>query len=129
MKSRFFNDNTWRNATPSCTRADMNDEFMARLERAREIANTPFVVTSAARSREHEIRQGRNGTSSHVPIESNIKSERGARAVDIRCTESRARFRIIFGAIQAGFTRIGVHPTFIHLDDSPNHDPEVVWFY
>ena len=129
MESRFFNDNTWRNATPSCTRADMNDEFVARLVRTRERANTPFFIKSAARTREHELRQGRSGNSSHVPVESDIKEERGARAVDIRCTESRARFHIISAAIQEGFTRIGVHPNFIHLDDSPTHDQQVVWFY
>ena len=119
MESRFFNDNTWARANPACTRADMNDEFMARLERAREIADTPFIVNSAFRSVEHEKSRGRSGKGAHPT----------GRAVDIRCTESRARFRIIYGAIQAGFTRIGVNKTFIHLDDSPAHDPEVVWFY
>ena len=92
---------------------------MARLERTRERANTPFPINSAFRSHEHELRQGRNGNSSHTT----------GRAVDIRCTGSRERFLIIAAAIQEGFTRIGVHPTFIHLDDSPTHDQQVVWFY
>ena len=119
MKSRFFNDNTWRNATPSCTWDDMHPEFLARLERTRERANTPFRINSAFRSVEHERSRGRSGNSSHTT----------GRAVDIACTGSRERFLIIRAAIQEGFTRIGVHPTFIHLDDSPTHDPEVVWFY
>ena len=118
-RSRFFNDNTWARANPPCTWDDMNPEFLAKLEIARTIANTPFVINSAFRTREHELRQGRNGNSSHVT----------GRAVDIRCTDSRARFHIIKGLIEAGFDRIGVHPGFIHADDSPTHDKEVVWFY
>jgi len=119
MESRFFNDNTWARANPACTRADMNDEFMARLERAREIADTPFVINSAFRTVEHERQQGRAGTSSHTT----------GRAVDIRCTDSHLRMRIYDALRVAGFNRIGIHPTFIHVDDSPAHPANVMFLY
>jgi len=119
MKSRFFNDNTWHNATPACTWDDMHPDFLARLERAREIAGVPFVINSAFRTVEHERSRGRSGSSSHTT----------GRAVDIQATDSRRRYHIIRGLYAAGFTRIGHHPTFIHVDDSPAHDQEVFFGY
>ena len=118
-ESRFFNDNTWARAVPACTRADMNNEFMAKLVRAREIADTPFVINSAFRTVEHERRQGRAGTSSHTT----------GRAVDIRCTDSGLRMRIYDALRAVGFNRIGIHSGFIHVDDSPNHPANVLFLY
>ena len=119
MKSRFFNDNTWAQANPACTWDDMHPEFLTKLERAREIAGVPFVINSAFRTVEHEQSRGRSGSSSHTT----------GRAVDIQAIDNRHRFHIIRGLYAAGFDRIGHHPTFIHVDDSPAHDKEVFFGY
>jgi hypothetical protein len=30
---------------------------------------------------------------------------------------------------EAGFNRIGIHEHFIHVDDDPSKDADVVWLY
>ena len=119
VTARFFSEGEFQRAIPSGSLQDMNQEFMSKLDRTRGRAGIPFIVNSAFRSVEHERSRGRAGTSSHTT----------GRAIDIRCHTDRNRFLILRAAIEEGFTRIGMHPTFIHLDDSSNHTPEVVWFY
>lgn len=118
----FFNDNTWANAVPSCTRADMADDFIDRLNLARSISHPQvYVINSAYRTREHEISRRRTGNGPHTT----------GRAVDIRARNSRERDAILRGLYAAGFHRIGVNfqSNFIHVDDSHDHDPNVFFPY
>lgn len=98
---------------------DINPDSLKRLNRAREIAGIPFIVTSAYRSPEHNKRVGGAPDSAHL---------RG-RAFDIRCNNTRERYCIIHGALAAGFTRIGVGKSFVHLDDDPSLPQCVIWTY
>ena len=97
----------------------MHCDTMARLNRMREIAGIPLVLTCAYRSPAHDRARGRSGTGAHTL----------GRAVDIRCNADNTRYKIITAALAAGFTRIGVADTFVHLDDSPTHAQCVVWTY
>lgn len=93
---------------------------MNRLETARVIADVPFILSSAARSVSYEISKGRKGTSSHCLLP--------CVAVDILCSTGYQRQRIIYGLISAGFTRIGIAKTFIHVDyDTDKTD--AIWLY
>jgi len=49
--------------------------------------------------------------------------------VDIHCTNSRGRAIIIDALRKAGFTRFGIGNTFIHTDNDPDKDPDVMWLY
>lgn len=91
---------------------------MDRLDEARHIANVPFIINSAYRTKEYELSKGRSSTSSHC---------KGC-AVDLRCTNSTARLHILTGLIQAGFTRIGIASTFIHVDYDKEKD-SAIWIY
>lgn len=102
-----------------CTIDDINPDSLARLDRARDIAGVPFVINSAYRSPEHEKNKGRSGTGAHTL----------GRAFDIACMDSACRWKIVFGALSAGFTRIGIASTFVHLDDSPAHPNPRIWLY
>lgn len=96
----------------------MDLDFLHRLDKAREIANTPFKITSGYRSPEHNQKVGGRVGSSHLK----------GLAVDILCTNSGTRSDIIFGLINAGFSRIGIAENFIHADldkDKPN----AIWLY
>ena len=115
ITARFFQESEFQNANPACSLQDMHPETMRRLDLARSIAGIPFVVNSAFRTVEHEKRKGRTGTSSHTT----------GRAVDIRCNTDRNRYLIITVLL----IRIGVHRTFIHVDDSPMHTAQVIFFY
>lgn len=50
-------------------------------------------------------------------------------AVDIACTDSATRFKIVAWALSHGITRVGVAKTFVHLDTSPTHPQAVLWLY
>lgn len=96
----------------------MSHEFMERLDKARCIAETPFIINSAYRSIAYELERGRTGTSSHT---------KGV-AVDLRCTDGAARLQIIRGLLAAGFVRIGIGKTFIHVDYDTEKTPNI-WLY
>jgi uncharacterized protein YcbK (DUF882 family) len=117
----YFTSKDFENANPKCRIGDMKSHFLHRLDVARFHAGVPFIITSAFRTIEHEHSRGRDGSSSHTL----------GVAVDIAATNSRTRFKIIAGLLKAGFTRIGINAKrgFIHVDDDPAKDPEVIWAY
>jgi hypothetical protein len=84
---------------------NMNVDFLAKLDEAREYANIPFIINSAYRSQEHPL-SIKNPTSSHIK----------GLAVDIKANDSRQRFLILDALIAVGFNRIGIAGTFIHVD-------------
>lgn len=115
--SKFFKDDEFKRV--ACSRSDINDESLERLDRAREIAGIPFILNSAYRSPETEKAHGRSGSGAHTL----------GRAFDIRCTDNASRYLIVFGALAAGFRRIGIGSTFVHLDDSTTHPTPRIWLY
>lgn len=118
-KAKYFSEREFELCSPSCSLQDMQQSTMSKLDTAREIAGIPFVLNSAFRSSDHDRSRGRSGTGAHTL----------GRAVDIRCNTDRNRFLIISALIKAGFKRIGISKTFIHVDDSPVHTQEVAWMY
>lgn len=119
MNLKYFNDKEFKRATPACSLSDMNEDFMHRLDEAREFAKIPFVINSAFRSVDYEIEKGRTGTSQHCK----------GLAVDLRCRTNAERFRIVASLLALGFRRIGIGTNFIHVDDGyPNSEP-IIWTY
>lgn len=97
----------------------MRLSFLNKLDIARSIAETPFKITSGARCWKHNNDEGGSKTSSHLD----------GWAVDIFVFDSEERFKILKALLQAGFKRIGIRKDFIHVDDDPNKNSEVVWIY
>ena len=97
----------------------MNEDFLAKLDNARMIADIPFVINSAWRSAEHNEKVGGKPDSSHLK----------GLAVDIKVTNSRQRFIVLQSLIAAGFNGIGIAKTFIHVDGDNEKDPRVTWLY
>lgn len=114
--AKFFSDSEFLKI--GCTRSQVNDDSLRRLDRAREIAGIPFVLTSAYRSPADELAKGRTGKGAHTL----------GKAFDIRCWNSADRWKIVHAAIAAGFPRIGIGNSFIHVDDSDLSGP-VIWLY
>jgi zinc D-Ala-D-Ala carboxypeptidase len=98
---------------------DMRPAFVERLETARVAARMPFVITSGMRCEGHNRAVGGVDSSSHT---------RGW-AADIACRDSGSRMRIVRALLGAGFTRVGIARTFVHVDADPDLPPEVVWVY
>ena len=93
---------------------DTDKHFLQRLLVFRVLLDMPVLVNSGFRCNKHALQSANHGS---------------GKAVDIECDNSRYRFKVIKAAITAGFRRIGIGETFIHLDDNPVGDQEVVWLY
>ena len=96
----------------------MVPHVLKRIGRARELAKTPFVITSGYRTEAHNKEVGGSKTSSHLK----------GFAVDISCTNSSQREKIISALIIAGFQRVGIAKTFIHADTDKSKSP-AIWLY
>ena len=98
---------------------NMDVSFLNKLSKARELAAIGFKITSGYRSPAHNAKVGGVPSSSHTV----------GRAVDIYAPTSTQKYIIINALLQAGFDRIGVAKNFIHVDDDPSKNEEVIWTY
>ena len=89
------------------------------LDACREEAGVPFVINSGPRCWHHNKLIGGAEYSEHVDGE----------AADVRCRNSKDRYKILQAAHKMGVSRIGVAKGFIHLGVSDTHTPYVVWVY
>lgn len=102
----------------------MQSSTLKKLSEARESPlvienNVRFNLTSAIRCKQRNTEERGARTSAHLT----------GHAIDINAESSRTRFIILKALLDAGFTRIGIHPTFIHADDAPYSTKEVAWLY
>ena len=97
---------------------NMNVDFLAKLDEAREFAGIPFIINSAYRSPSHP-ESIKNPTSSHIK----------GLAVDISAKDSITRFKVLDALIAVGFNRIGIAGTFIHVDLDYDKSQNVIWTY
>jgi len=97
----------------------MSVEFLNKLAQARKIAAISFKITSGYRSPAHNEKVGGVKGSSHT----------NGHAADIYAPTSRQKYLIINALLQAGFNRIGVAKNFIHVDDDPSKNEDVIWTY
>lgn len=121
QKLPFFEDHEFNCPCGKCGlgRAQMQPDLLSRLVYARKTANIPFVITSAIRCEEHNKAVGGVDSSAHTD----------GYAVDLAITDSSKRFLILSALSEAGFHRIGIAKTFIHVDCDPRKVPGVVWVY
>jgi len=121
---RNFNLKEFDSPDLSGSGLNMDKDFLSMLDNARDIAKTPFKITSGYRTKEHNVaiykKLGKK------PIES---SHLKGLACDIACSDSRARFLIINALLEAGFTRIGIANNFIHVDSDCEKSQDVIWTY
>lgn len=96
----------------------MNQDLLMMLDQVRDRAGIPLVLSSAYRCPAHNQAVGGVDDSAHT---------RGY-AVDIKCLNSHTRFLILQAALEVGFRRIELAPTWVHLDNDPNK-PQDVAFY
>ena len=97
----------------------MRDEFLDKLDRAREISGVPFRINSGMRSYDWNRRVGGSENSSHLT----------GWAADISATTSNRRFLIVRALMEVGFTRIGIGDTFVHVDCEPDKIENCTWLY
>jgi len=119
FKLTFFSLNEFDSPDILGSGAKMNKEFLLKLDKARADAGIPFKINSGYRSQEHNLKVGGVFTSAH---------KKGL-AVDISAKTSGERSTILKSLMKQGFNRFGIGHTFIHVDQDPEKDPNVIWTY
>lgn len=115
---KYFSNDEFLRCTPPCTMEDLSDELLDRLDVVRSLCGFPLIVNSAYRSFDYEQERGRTGSSSHC---------KGI-AVDLAVTSGEKRLKIVQNALRAGFKRIGIAKTFVHLDLDEGKSSSI-WLY
>lgn len=85
------------------------------IDLARSLAGVPFIINSGYRTEYQNKKVNGSPKSSHLH----------GYAVDVKCSESKRRYAIIDAALQVGFHRLGIYPTFIHMDNDPQKAPRI----
>jgi len=105
---------------PCCQQVrPMQHTFINLLDKARAIANVPFVITSGYRCKDYNKYVGGVADSSHTK----------GYAADIQVENSHMRCKMLAALISVGFNRIGIADTFIHVDMDPDKPANVIWLY
>lgn len=99
---------------PCCGDNLMSEFFLSRLDMARGISGTPYIINSGYRCSIHNKKVG-STSSNHT---------RGM-AADIRVKTKAARGKILRGLYLSGFKRVGIYEDYVHAD--LNTGPESCW--
>ena len=97
----------------------MEEELLEMLDIARDIAGFPFIINSGFRTIAHNQKIGGERNSSHLM----------GWAADLHCGTGKRRFLMIEALLDAGFTRLGIGDTYIHVDCDPNKPQMTIWTY
>lgn len=99
----------------------MQVKCLRMLDRAREIAQMPFKITSGFRTQAHQDNLTKRGyeTAKNSP-------HLAGQAADIAYFTEIHLDKIIQACVQVGFTSIGIGKGFVHVDTRPR---KAVWFY
>ena len=97
--------------------------LVALVQTIRTLFGKPINITSGVRCKEHNASPEVGGLENSAHLK--------GKAVDISCTNSTDRHRIIqllmYGS--EDINRIGIAKTFIHIDIDETKSPNVVWTY
>lgn len=119
MELKHFSIDEFDSPDEAGSGSRMQSRTLQMLDNARTIAGIPFKINSGFRTKERNAYIGGSKYSSHCY----------GYAVDLHCTDSRSRWIIIDSLQKAGFNRIGIASTFIHVDNDPEKDANVIWTY
>lgn len=106
MEFKFFDRDEFHCKCGNCTTNEIKDELIAKLDKAREIADTPFKINSGYRCPAHNASVGGSPNSLH----------KHGRAADIHVSDNSARYKILKGLFAAGLDRVLIYKNFIHAD-------------
>lgn len=119
MKLAYFKLSEFDSPDEPGSGENMKASTLKMLDKLRFKVGFPITITSGYRTEEANEKAGGVNGSSHTK----------GFAIDCRCWNSRDRFKLVITAAEVGFNRIGVSKRFIHLDNDPDKDQEVLWLY
>ena len=96
----------------------INKDLVKKLDKARDLANTSFFITSACRCISHNNSIKGSITSSHLD----------GLAVDIDIESSSKRYKVLYSLFAVGFSRIGIYSDFVHADIDIEKPKNMIWY-
>ena len=102
-----------------CGELFISVELLQLLDKARILAGVPFKITSGYRCPSHNAKVGGVPKSSHL----------SGLAVDVAVSGDRNRGAILIPLLVAGFRRVGIGPTMLHVDIDDQKTSGAVWLY
>ena len=102
-----------------CGATDPAPALVTALETLREAYGQPLVITSGLRCFDHNLKVGGVPHSAHVTGE----------AADVAVGNGYDRWRLVELAFAAGFRRLGIARTFVHLEMAPPNIRSALWTY
>ena len=119
---RYFTHSEFDSPDAPGSGKDMCPNFLAMLNNARDIAGIPFKITSGFRTEAYNKDLQKRG----YKASKNSSHLKGC-AADIQCNNSSDRSKIVAALIQAGFRRLGIAETFVHVDCDQKFN--AIWLY
>lgn len=116
IENKYFKEREF--ACKCCGEFEESETLINKLIKAREIAGVPFVINSGYRCEYHNKNVGGVKGSSHTK----------GYAADIAVTSNAKRHAILTALIEAGFNRIGIYNSFIHVDVDPTKPSNTIWY-
>ena len=97
----------------------MDQGLLASLDFVRHRLGEPVIINSGFRCGTHNIEINGHPESKHLRGE----------AADIRVTSAAYRFNLLNNLLLAGFIRIGIGKTFIHVESISPSETGLIWVY
>jgi len=94
----------------------MNQVFLEKLSKARQLVGFPFIIKSGYRCAQHNRDVG-----------SKYDNHTKGVAADIWCVGGPLRVKMVKAFLDVGFKRIGIGESFIHVDT--NNRDDSMWIY
>ena len=123
MSLKYFEYEEFDDKSLKGSWVNMSRDFLQLLDKIREEAGVPMVITSAYRTEQTNNRIYKE--MGKTPIKS---SHLEGLAVDVKATDSNTRQKILTAAIKNGLTRAGIGRGFLHLD-CDSSKPDAIWHY
>ena len=124
-KYRYFELSEFDSPDLEGSGSNMKHAFLIKLDDARHLAGIPFKINSGFRTKEHNQflldspKYKASKTSAHLD----------GLAADISVRDSKSRWIVLNSLMLAGFVRIGIAGTFIHVDLALTKTQNCVWTY
>ena len=119
---KYFNVQEFDSSDLPGSGTNMHPGFLEMLDNAREIYGRPMRINSGYRTIYKNQEAKGKPNSAHLE----------GIAADVHCNNSRDRHDMVNAFLQAGFTRLGIGNTFLHVDSGDIHsdkDANVIWTY
>ena len=121
MSEHFKSEEFWCKCNePDCDgRRDPHPGLVLELEVMRQLYGKPIVITSGIRCPKQNAAVGGVKDSEHLTGE----------GADLACPTSTDRYAMLIAATRAGFRRVGIGKTFMHVGVSRTLQRDVCWTY